>query len=162
MEPCYINFYPNQVEALTFQPFSDVTLWGLGLANPVEYGKKAVVQWARLYRSERGNGTDYQELYLNNTELIGGNSVVTDIYFAQPCQLAAFAWVTIKLHLGVPGQQEKLPIYHGNHIGRREDLKGSDEICWETRQTYCVEDSERNSGQQHFIGPILRFIYQSS
>ena len=162
MEPWYINFYPNQVEALTFQPFADVYLWGLGLANPVEAGKKALVQWVRLYRGERAISSDYQEPRLKNTELVGGNGVVTDILFTTPCHLSAFAWVTLKLRLGVSGKQEKLPIYHGNHIGRKEDLEGSDGIVWETRQTYCVEESERSSGQQHFIGPILRLIYQNN
>lgn len=162
MEPWYINFYPNQVEALTFQPYADVRLWGLGLANPVEPGKRALVQWVRLYRGERATSSDYQEPRISNTELVGGNEVVTDIYFTVPCYLRAFEWITIKLRLGTPGMLGKLPIYHGNHIGRKEDLAGSDGIGWETQQTYCVEDSERSSGQQHFIGPILRLIYQRS
>ena len=160
IKPWTMNKYKNQVEALTFQCYASVSIWGVGLANPILPEKQCVVQWIRFYIGERGIG-DFIEIPLLNAELQSSTSVVTDVYFSVPYQLPAFQFVTMKIKLALPpGSTEVLELYHGNHIGKCEDMVGSDTIGWEPMQTYGVEESETISGQQHFIGPILRLIYE--
>ena len=161
LEPWYINRSEYQVETLTIQPLADVSLWGIGLANPISPSKTAAVHWIRLYSNEQGRGFVYQKVEITNSQLTG-DSILTDIFFSQGYRLPGRKYATLKVKFEVEGGEKRVGVYHGNHVGRRKDLEGSDGCGWNTRETEGVDCEERCNCQGHLIGPILRLIYRKN
>lgn len=157
-EPWYVNQESAQVEALTFRCFRRVWLRGISLANPLEPGKVVYVNSAILYtgNTAQGNGDPYK---CANTELQGGDSVLTDIYFQKGKLLQPQEAYTLKIKLLGANPAERIAIYHGNHIGRIEEGESSDGTAWSCERTVRVGMGEKNSGQHEIASPVLRLIY---
>lgn len=158
-DPWYVNRHSNQVEALTFTCFSDVHLRGIGMANPCEFDKVVMVSAVQLYTGMKATGGNFRVCELHDNILRGGDSVITNLIFKEPQAISAYDVYTLKLKLKGGNALEKVAMYHGNHIGRYEDLMGTDSNGWSFERTEAVEPGEKNSDQQELLSPILRLIY---
>jgi len=158
-EPWYANKHSNQVEALTFRCFRTIHLCGVGIANPLEPGKDVQVDSIHFYSGNKAEGSSHLCELLRSKALVG-DSVVTDLYFQVPQEVLARELYTLKVKLQGGNAQEKVAMYHGNHIGRYEDCVGTDGTGWCCERTMGVGLDEKNSGQHEFISPILRLIYR--
>ena len=157
-DPWYVNKRENQFEMLTFRCFRNLRLRGVSLANPIEPGKIVNVVSATLHKGNKaiGRGDPCECI---NTELQGGDSVLTDIYFSEGKKLQQGEQYTLKMKLLGANPREKIAIYHGNHIGRYEDGQSSDGTMWSCEPTAGVDTGEKNSGHHELMSPILRLVY---
>lgn len=136
-------------------------LESIGVANPVEPNRVAIMESVSLYNGKFAVGNPIA-VHRGGEQLIGGNQVVTYINLRPAFQLPAMVPMTLKIkmitQLTNPPTQG-FEIYRGNPYDRPDIWFGSDDLLWEFDETTRVGEGETVNGQNNLSGPLLVFIY---